>query len=266
MSPVRFHVKFVPAGTGPAVWDDPHASRVVDRFMPQEREHGPAVGILYLGKVRPTPEVLQAAVLTTGEDVRAGRYGNLTFFVASEDEATRRMVGDVAAANDLAIFVSPSIATTLENAEPVGSLTAKDRETLSLVLTAGGTLTASELAQKHGIEQTTAGNRLVALQKKGFLHRVQRPHPSGDLFIDPRSVRFDDPNTEHEGIIQRVDDAGFGYVREPVSGRTFGFHFRDIPFYSGESAAQLGLVPGSKLFFKIGPNGTILDVRLPNSR
>ena len=31
---VNFDVKFVPAGTGPAVWDDPYANEVVYRFMP----------------------------------------------------------------------------------------------------------------------------------------------------------------------------------------------------------------------------------------
>jgi predicted transcriptional regulator len=78
----------------------------------------------------------------------------------------------------------------LESAEPAGALTAKDRETLNFVLRAGGTVTASELAEQLSVEQTTAGNRLVALHKKGFLQRISRPHPSGDQFIDPRSVRL----------------------------------------------------------------------------
>ena len=81
----------------------------------------------------------------------------------------------------------------LGQAEPVGTLTAKDRETLGLVLSGGGTVTATELAGQLGIEQTTAGNRLIALHKKGYLQRVERPHPFGDQFVDPRSVRFDLP-------------------------------------------------------------------------
>ena len=268
MSSLKFELKFVPAGTGAAVWDDPYAHRMLERFMPQGRQHGPMVGFLNLDALRPTPEVLRNIVFTPGEDVRAGRYGNgnFAFVVASQDEATRRTIADVAAANDLAIFVSSSWSDSLENAEPAGSLTAKERETMSLVLRAGGTVTAAQLAQKEGIEQTTAGNRLVALQKKGFLQRVERPHPVGDLFIDPRSVRFDNPEAEHEGIIQRVDDAGFGYILESKTGRTFGFRFRDIPSYAGESANQLGLLPGSRLFFKTGPNGTVQQVRLPKTK
>jgi hypothetical protein len=96
---------------------------------------------------------------------------------------------DVATAQGVAMFVSSS-SVTLEEAEPVGALTTKDRQTLDLVLQAGGTVTATEFAHRLGIEQTTAGNRLVSLHKKGYLQRIVRPHPVGDLFIDARSVRL----------------------------------------------------------------------------
>ncbi len=190
MNLINFDVRFVPAGTGSAVWDDPHADRVVQRFMPRDRQHGPMIGILHLGALRPTPSVLRDVVVTIGEDVRAGRYGNFTFIVSSEDNATRSVVSDIASAQNLAIFVSSS-PTRLEEAEAAGDLTAMERETLSLVLGAGGTVTAAEFAGQLGAEHTTAGNRLVALHKKGYLQRVGRPHPFGDQFIDPRSVRFD---------------------------------------------------------------------------
>jgi hypothetical protein len=190
LNQIRFEVKFVPAGTGSAVWDDPHAEQVIRRFMPRDRRHGPMVGIVHLGAVRPTPNVLRDVVITIGEDANAGRYGEFTFVVSSEDEATRNVIRDVASAQDVAMFVS-SLPFVLEDAEPVGALTAKDRETMDLVLTAGGTVTAAEFARRVGIEQTTAGNRLVSLHKKGYLQRVERPHPIGDLFMDPRSVRFE---------------------------------------------------------------------------
>jgi DNA-binding MarR family transcriptional regulator len=190
MGAIHFDVKFVPAGTGSAVWDNPHANRVVQRFMPKDRQHGPMIGILHLGAVHPTPNVLQNVIVTIGEDIRAGRYGNFTFVVSSEDDATRRVVSDIGTAQDLPIFISSS-STNLEQAEPTGNLTAKERETLSLVLRAGGTVTAAEFAQQVDIEQTTAGNRLNSLHKKGYLQRIERPHPIGDQFVDPRSVRFD---------------------------------------------------------------------------
>jgi hypothetical protein len=190
LSAIRFEIRFVPAGTGSAVWDQPSAHHVVDRFMPQGRQHGPMIGILHLGALRPTPGVLRDVIVNIGENVRAGRYGDFSFVISSEDEPTRGVVSDIASAQDLPIFISSS-STQLENAEAVGALTAKDQETLILVLRAGGTVTAAEFAVQLGVEQTTAGNRLIGLSKKGYLQRVERPHPSGDYFIDPRSVRFD---------------------------------------------------------------------------
>jgi hypothetical protein len=191
VNPITFEVKLVPAGTGSAVWDDPNPDLIIDRFMPPDRRHGPMIGILHLGKVRPTPVVLQHMLLSIGEDARAGRYGSFSFIVSTQDDATKNIVTDIAISRDLAIFLSTS-STKLDQAEPVGILTAKDRETLNLVLSAGGTVTAAEFAEKLGIEQTTAGNRLVALNRKGYLQRVERPHPIGDQFIDPRSVLLSD--------------------------------------------------------------------------
>jgi len=189
VNPIRFDVRFVPAGTGSAVWGDPDANRVVQRFMPQDRHHGPMIGILHLGAVRPTPAVLREVIVGIGEDVRAGRYGEFSFVVSTQDDATRSVVKDIASAQNLAIFVSSS-PVLLQTAEPVGVLTAKDRETLTLVMSAGGTVTAAEFADQLHVEQTTAGNRLVALHNKGYLQRLERPHPNGDLFMDPRSVRL----------------------------------------------------------------------------
>lgn len=186
---VNFEVRVVPAGTGSAVWDDARPGHVVERFMPQTRHHGPMIGILHLGEARPTPAVLQNIVVRIGEDVRAGRYGDFSFVITSQDDATRNVISAMATSQDLAIFVT-STPANLANAEPVGVLTAAERETMRLVLQVGGTVTASEFAEQLGVEQTTAGNRLVALHRKGFLQRVSRPHPSGDQFIDPRSVRL----------------------------------------------------------------------------
>jgi hypothetical protein len=127
-------------------------------------------------------------IITVGEDVRAGRYGDFTFVVSSDDDATRGVVKDIASAQGVAVFVCSSPGS-LDSAEPAGDITAKERETLSLVLHAGGTVTAAQLGKQLGVEQTTAGNRLTALHKKGYLYRVERPHPVGDQYIDPRSFR-----------------------------------------------------------------------------
>ena len=186
---IPFDVKFVPAATGAAVWDDPYVDQVIHRFMPRDRKHGPMLGVVQMGAARPTPGVLCNLVVTVGEDVKAGRYGNFSLFICSEDEDTRNVIGDIAAARNVAMFVCSS-SSDLEHAEPVGVLTAKDQETLRLVSEAGGTVTALGLAKQVDIEKTAAGNRLVSLQKKGYLQRVEQPHPAGDLFVDPRSVHL----------------------------------------------------------------------------
>ena len=59
--------------------------------------------------------------MTVGEDVKAGRYGNFSLFICSEDEDTRSVIGDVAASRNVALFVSSSSAD-LKDAEPVGVL------------------------------------------------------------------------------------------------------------------------------------------------
>ena len=184
---IEFDVRFVPAVTGSGVWDDPDADQFVHRFMPHDRSQGPRLGVLYMGAARPTPRMLRL-VVTVGEDAKAGRYGScFSLIISSEDEDTRSVIGDVAASRNVALFVCSSF-DALEDAEPAGLITARDRETLKLVLEGGGTATALSLAEQVNIEKTAAGNRLVSLHKKGYLQRHPQPHPAGDLFVDPRSV------------------------------------------------------------------------------
>ena len=186
---IPFEVRIVPAGIEDDVLDNPDVDRFIHGFMPHDRKHGPMLGVFLLGAARPTPGVLRTLVVTVGEDVKAGRYGSFSLFICSEDEDTRSVIGDVAASRNVALFVCSSSAD-LKDAEPAGALTANDRETLRQVSQAGGTVTALGLAEQVRIQKTAAGNRLVSLQKKGYLQRVEQPHPAGDLFVDPRSVHL----------------------------------------------------------------------------
>lgn len=187
---IPFDVRFIPAATGSAIWDDdPYIDELIRNILPRNRELGPMLGILLMGAARPTPSVLRNLVLTIGEDVKAGRYGNCSLFVCSEDKDTRSVIGDVAVARDVPLFVCSS-SSDIEDAEPVGVLTPSDRETLNLVAQAGGTVTALSLAEQVDIAKTAAGNRLASLHKKGYLQRVEQPHPTGDFFVDPRSVHL----------------------------------------------------------------------------
>ncbi|MCY3883592.1 MAG: hypothetical protein OXG24_01615 [Gammaproteobacteria bacterium] len=186
---IEFEVKVVPAGTGSLAWDNPFADKLVHRFMPHDRRHGPMIGILEFAGLRPTASVLQSAVVAVGEDAKAGRYGEFTLFVSSKDEDTRNTISDIAASRNVAVFVT-SATHKLMDAIPVGAITLKDSETLNQVSEFGGTVSANEFADCLDIEKTAAGNRLTSLHRKGYLQRIARPHPMGDLFVDPRSIEL----------------------------------------------------------------------------
>ena len=47
-------------------------------------------------------------------------------------------------------------------------------------------MTASALASAVGLQPTAANNRLVNIERKGFVLRVKRGRDEGDLFVDPR--------------------------------------------------------------------------------
>jgi len=183
----RYVVRYVRVATGPVVWDDPHADQVVRRFMSLEREHPPMLVVIDLDATYPTARVLQRLVVNLGEDVMAGRYGSCSLVFCSQDEDTRNVIYDIAESQSVAIFLC-STYEDVRYADPVGDLTPSDLETLDFVFNEGGTVNAQDLANRDGIEQTTAGNRLISLQKKGYVLRIEQPHPAGDFFIDPRSM------------------------------------------------------------------------------
>lgn len=189
MGSIQFEIRIVSAGTGADVFDHPSADHLVQKFLPPDRRHGPMVGVVQLGGAKPTPGVLRDVVITMGEDIKAGRYGDFSLVISSEDEDTRHVIGDIAKAHDVALFVSSST-MDFSGAIPVGSFTGKDRETLDHVLSVGGTVSATELSRQLDVEHTTASNRLVSLHRKGFLQRIGRPHPEPDLFVDPRSIQL----------------------------------------------------------------------------
>lgn len=194
---VQFGIRFVPvvAMDTSYVWDDADASDWIHQFMPHDRTSDPTLGILDIGKLRPTPHVLNDVVVVVGEDIKAGRYGALTFFICSEDEHTREIIRDVASSRNIALFLSSS-SRDLGNAEPGGALSLTDSETLGVVKAMGGTVTAVEFASGVGIKENAAGNRLASLHRKGYLQRKARPHPTGDLFIDSRTVQLGSTNSD----------------------------------------------------------------------
>lgn len=177
---------FVLAATGQVILSDAlGAVQLRDSSFPPSTSV-PTIGLIDFGVSIPTPGVLYEWVVPLGR--RARGDAGFTLFVSSADPATRQMVSYVAAANAIPLYVTGS-SKDIENAEPAGDLTVTEMETLDVLHRVGGTLSASDFGERVGVEATTAGNRLVTLAKKGYIHRIERSRREGDLFIDPRTVR-----------------------------------------------------------------------------
>ena len=99
---------------------------------------------------------------------------------------------------------------------PAGDLTRADFETLEELGSSGSVTTVSSLAGAFGLQPTAANNRLVNVERKGFVLRVRRGRDEGDLFVDPR-VPFMTTLTSTRGsesvpMRQALHDAGISSV------------------------------------------------------
>jgi len=145
--------------------------------------------LLDLNAVQPTLGVLEAALRELAKDVRAGRYGQSAIVVSSQDPAIQRYVALVAAAENLPIYVSGSTTTfSLMQARPAINLSRTDSETLDVVMDMGGSVSASQVADRLHLRPTAAINRLNSLVGKGLLHKQPQSGRKGDLYVDYRAA------------------------------------------------------------------------------
>jgi hypothetical protein len=135
----------------------------------------------------PTPASLREFLVPLGERARSSHDTNFALFVAAHDEATREFVQYLSTAKDFPVFVAASL-ERLDEATPGGELSPTERETLDVLARVGGTLTAAEFAASTGVAVTAAGNRLINLSRRGYVHRIAQSGRKGDLFVDPRSL------------------------------------------------------------------------------
>lgn len=167
-----------------------------DQWLPPTAVEAPTVAVLDLSGRLLSPSSLHELIVPLGQRLRGGSHGSLKLVVVSADDATRRLVALLAEEYEIPLFVAQSpLPVDLEQAVPVGDLTTNDTETLHDLAGAGWQLTVSRLARHAGIAQTTANNRLVSLERKGYVYRVHRHRRHGDLFVDPRApgtVNVDD--------------------------------------------------------------------------
>lgn len=163
---------------------------------------GPLILVLDLAGITLTPSALQELILPLAQRIRGGEYGTVRLFVSTTDSGVAEFVRYMAQVHELPVYLGSS-PFDLWDATPIGSLTQTKSITLDTIVMLGGQVTASMLAEAEGIRPTAATNRLVNLDREGYLVRRQRGRHQGDMFIDPRSATctplvFRDPDGPRE--------------------------------------------------------------------
>ena len=145
----------------------------------------PRVVVLDLDGIMFTPSALQEFILPLAQRIRGGEHGRVRLVIAASEPGVRDFVRYMAQAHGLAIYLSDS-PFELGNAMPVGALTETERVTLDAIGVLGGRVTASKLAETEAIKPSAAANRLVNLDREGYLLRQPRGRREGDLYVEPR--------------------------------------------------------------------------------
>ena len=154
----------------------------------------PLVLVIELAGISYTPSALQEFLLPLVQRIRGGEHGTVRIFISTTDPGVGNFIRYMAEANQLALYLTDS-PFELQEGAPVGVLTSTERKTLDTINVVGGKVTAAELAELEGINPSAATNRLVNLDREGYLFRHERGRREGDLYIEPRSfpMEFDEP-------------------------------------------------------------------------
>ena len=157
----------------------------------------PQVLILDLAGIAFTPSALQELILPLAQRIRGGEHGTVRLVISTTDPGVSDFIRYMAQAHQLPLYLSYS-PFDLREGTPVGALTKAERDTLDTIVILGGQVTASSLAATEGIRPNAATNRLVNLNREGYLVRQSRGRREGDLYIEPRSATstpmvFDEP-------------------------------------------------------------------------
>ena len=147
----------------------------------------PQVLVLDLGGSAFTPLALQELIIPLAQRIRGGEYGTVRLVISTSDPGVGDSIRYMAQALQLPLYLSPS-SSNLWKGYPVGGLTETERGTLDTVISFGGRVTASSLAAIESIRPSAATNRLVKLDREGYLIRQPRGRREGDIYIEPRSA------------------------------------------------------------------------------
>ena len=148
---------------------------------------GPQILVLDLAGIAFTPSALQEIVLPLAQRIRGGEYGNVRLVVSTTDPGVGDFIRYMAQAHQLPLYLSES-PFDLREGTPLGALTSTKKSTLNTINLLGGQVTASSLAAVEGIRPSAATNRLVNLDREGYLIRQPRGRREGDLYVEPRSA------------------------------------------------------------------------------
>jgi hypothetical protein len=175
------------------VVDDPSLMQTFlkERLFGQSEVHAPTVLLVNLEGRFLTVSALYELIVPVGQEIRSGRYGNVSVVFASPDPATRDSIRALAQAYQLPLYVTAS-ADRIWEAEPVGPLTAGEQETMALMRRLGGRVTVAQVAAETGLDAPAAANRLNAVVGKNFAYRIDRPKSSGHLYVAPWVAKPED--------------------------------------------------------------------------
>ena len=147
----------------------------------------PQILVLDLGGSAFTPLALQELILPLAQRIRGGEYGVMRLVISTSDPGIGNYIRYMAQAHELPLYLSPSH-SNLREGHPVGGLTETERGTLDTIIAFGGRVTASSLAAIDSIRPSAATNRLVNLDREGYLLRQPRGRREGDFYFEPRSA------------------------------------------------------------------------------
>jgi hypothetical protein len=170
--------------------DPANAAHVLSTLAPETGSAGPHLAILDLSGKLLSPASLRELIVPLGQGVRGGVYGDMKLVIVASDPAVLEQAALLAREHRLPIFLASSREPAdVEEALPAGDLTQSERETLNYLQQLGGMATVSRLAEAMSLEANAATNRLVNVERKGYIHRIKRGRQVGDLFVDPRTRR-----------------------------------------------------------------------------
>lgn len=189
--------------------DPAQAVHVLEGMQPETGTPGPHLAILDLSGKLLSPASLRELIVSVGRRIKGGVYGDMKLVIVSSDQAVIEQASLLAREHQLPIFLARSREpAAIEEALPAGDLTEADRETLGYLRRLGGLATVSRFAEEMELEPSAATNRLVNVDRKGYLYRLKRGRKLGDLWIDPRTRRQALVAGDLEGEVPATTPAG----------------------------------------------------------